>query len=510
MSERPRRLLLAAILVASALVRLHHLSAPMADSLQAKQVYIANKARSIARAPMNPLRNTLDFLDDRGGRTTLIEEVPLYTGLLGLGYRLAGEREWVGHALSLAGTLAALGAFFALVRREWDDRAAITATILLSATPLLIFYGRAVLPDPWMLAGMLASAACYRRYLDEGGRRWLAAAAMAGLGAASFKYFGLMVLLPLAEMAWRKSGTPRAVLSRPFLVLTAVMIVPIAAWMVLVFHQAPNPLRSGWVDGKVTPYLILQAPETFATKAFWAGLFGRFPLRDCGPVTAILMAAGIVAAARSRKSPPGFLWAWTAMGLVFYVLLGPKLRDHDYYEMMMLPAAALWATIGLHALASLAPSPNPARSGVVAAVLGLAVVVQSPWISGGMFRQDEGKLALAARLRELSPPGGRVVAIGPGIEFPTVVHYSQLEGWPVHSPSLPPDWRARLDRYRAGGAGLVAVYFEPKATAAQRASYAPLLRALPLVERHRGTPTRSGGPCEFFILGLREAATRRD
>ena len=47
--------------------------------------------------------------------------------------------------------------------------------------------------------------------------------------------------------------------------------------------------------------------------------------------------------------------------------------------------------------------------------LALAVIVQSPWISGGFFRQDEAKLALAARLRDVCPPDARFVAIGPGM-----------------------------------------------------------------------------------------------
>ena len=109
MSDRTRRLVLAAILVASALVRLHHLVGPDGRLAPGEAGLHRQQGEEHRPRPMNPLRNTLDFLDDRGGRTTLIEEVPLYTGLLGLGYRLAGEHDWVGHVLSLAGTLAALG-----------------------------------------------------------------------------------------------------------------------------------------------------------------------------------------------------------------------------------------------------------------------------------------------------------------------------------------------------------------------------------------------------------------
>src|SRR3974390_2967167 len=103
--------LLAAILLLAALIRLPQITAPLADNLQIKQIYVSNKARSIARPPLNPFRNTLDFLDEHGERLTLTEEVPVYTGLLGLAYRLFGERDWMGRFLSLMGTLAAIAAY---------------------------------------------------------------------------------------------------------------------------------------------------------------------------------------------------------------------------------------------------------------------------------------------------------------------------------------------------------------------------------------------------------------
>ncbi len=506
MNPRTRRLALLAILAGSVLVRLPHFDQPMADSLLAKQAYVANRARSIARPPMNPLRSSLDFLDADGARMAFTDEVPVYHTMLAVGYRLAGERDWVGHALSLAGSLLAIAAFFALVRREWDDRAAVLATILLSAAPIFIFYGRAVLPEPWMLAMMLIAAASYRTYLDEGTKRSLVAASMAAMGAGLFKYFGLIVFIPLAEMAWRKAGSWRGVLSRPFLAMLAMALMPMAAWMGLVFFRTANPVQSGWVDGKVMPYFVFQYPSIVLTRGFYANFLGRFLVRDCGPMMAALVVAGAIGAVlrrRSAASESGVVRGWTLMGVIYYVVLAPKFRDHDYYELMMLPAAALWASRGLLAVASRLDVrfAIPARR-VVAAALLVAVVAHSPWVFGEFFRQDEAKLVLARRLDALCPPGARVVAIGPGIEFPTVIHYSHREGWPVHSPDLPDDWRTRLDGFRDSGAALVAVYFDPKATAAQRASYAPLLGALPVVERRSGLPTRSPGTSDFVILDL--------
>jgi 4-amino-4-deoxy-L-arabinose transferase-like glycosyltransferase len=493
---RRRAAFLLAVLALALVTRLHHFGSPLTDALAAKQVYVANKARSIARPPFNPLRHTLDFLDESGSRTRLIEEVPLYTGMVGLGYRVFGEREWLGRLLSIAGTLTAIAAFHGLVRRDYGGRVSSAATVLFAASPLLVFYGRAVVPDPWMLACMLLSALCYRRALDGEGTRWLACAALAGLAGAAFKYYGLMVLVPLAAMTSRESGWRGCVRWR-FVTVAAVMTVPIAAWMGGVFLRAPNPVRSGWMPGPVYPYTVLQDPGLLLRHDLYSVLFARFLGRDCGPVTAALIAAGVLACWRGRLRP-GPVGAWTAMGLAFYVLFGPKLRDHDYYELMMLPAAAVWAALGWSAIAAGAPG----RRRVGTAVLAVAVLVHSPWVIGGLFQLDRGKSIAAERLRAVCPRNGRVVVLGPGIELPVIIHYSGREGWLLPSTTLPADWFARLSGYRTRGARIAALYFDSKATPPQREAYRAVLASCRTVEHAAGPWSRTGGRCEYFLLDL--------
>src|SRR5689334_16459594 len=156
MSRRP---LLVALATAAA-AWLYHFDAPLLDGMSIKQVFIAHKARVIAGPPFDPARTSFDFLDDDGRRLELTEEVPLYTGLLGLAYRLCDEREWLGRVLSIMASLVALLAVHDLTRRTFDRPTARVATALFAVCPLLLFYGRAVQPDACMLAGMLACAAC--------------------------------------------------------------------------------------------------------------------------------------------------------------------------------------------------------------------------------------------------------------------------------------------------------------------------------------------------------------
>ncbi len=345
---RLQRLGLAVILTLAAVVRLYHLGAPLVDSLHAKQIFVANRARSIARPPFDPLRNTLDFLDANGRRMELTEEIPIYANILGAGFRVFGEREWIGHGLSLLGMLAAIIAFHDLMQRQSGATFSLTAPAWFVASPLSIFYGRAVMPDSWMLAGMLTSAACYQRYLETGRHRWLLGASAAGLLGALFKYYGLMALIPLAGMTMKHGGW-RACLGWRFLGLAATMTLPIGVWMVLVFFCTPNPVSTGWVQGQVYPYLILQAPGVLLDKRLYRAFFVRFLFYDCGPVMAIPLLVAVAAVVRRQRPVPSA--GLTLMGLLFFVGFAPKLIDHDYYELMMLPAAAAWAGLGTTRLA---------------------------------------------------------------------------------------------------------------------------------------------------------------
>jgi len=468
-----------------------------------KQVYVANKARSIARPPLNPFRDTLDFLDESGARTRLTEEVPLYTGLVGACYRAFGEREWIGRVWSIAATLAAIVALYGLVRREYDEEAGLVAALLFSLSPLMIFYGRAVMPDAPMLACMLICASAYRRYLDEGHRtRWLLATVAAGMVGALFKYYGLMVLIPLADMAWRAGGW-RAWFRPRFLGMAAAMVAPIALWMGGVFTRTANPTA-------LMPYFCFQDPGVLISQRRYECLTVRFLVRDCGPVAAALIVIGLVGALRGRgRSRP--IWGWAAAGLGFFFLFAPKLAYHDYYEMMLLPAAAMGGMLGWKALRAAIGDWQPARKGLAAAgLVALTMVLQSPPVNSEKFAQHEGHRRLAGRLETLCAPGARFVILGHSYPW-GVIHYSGREGWVIPDRTLRADWPQALAKYKAMGADYVALYFDVYATPVQRDTFGPLRAALPEVEHRSGAWFPRGRTCEYYILDLREyGGSRRE
>jgi hypothetical protein len=339
-----------------------------------------------------------------------------------------------------------------------------------------------------MLALMLVAACCYERHLERVGWRWLVASAIAGMLAALVKYYGLMVLIPLAFASARRRGV-RGFVAVELFVLAAVMIAPVAIWMAVVFVPTHNPAQD-----KV--YFLFQMPQLLWQPALYARLFDRFLFKDCGPVTTLLYATSVIVALVRRDRPRAFD-GWAVMGMLFYFALGPLLRYHDYYELMLLPAAMVWAAWGWLAIAK----RGPVWSCVAGGLLIAAALMQGPWVMGSRFTNDRGHVVLAERLRELCPPDGRIAVFGPDAVAGTV-HYSHRDGWAFHEP--PEEGPAIFERLHKQGAIYAAVYFSPWLRPDHREPLMALVHSRPKTASGTGPQ----GRWEYYILDLTESSTK--
>jgi 4-amino-4-deoxy-L-arabinose transferase-like glycosyltransferase len=489
-SWRRISLLLVAMLAVAAVERLYQFRGPLLDRLYVKQVYVAHLARNIARPTWNPMRCRFDFLDARGEQMELYEEVPLYAALVGASYRLFGEHEWLGRIVNLLATLVAIVGLYDLVRQEYDATTGLAAAFLLAMSPLSIFYGRAVLPDPCMMASMIFCAASFRRYLV----RWLIVSALFGLLAGAFKYYGLFIVGPLADMAYRRGGWRYWCRPR-FLVLLAAIVLPVALWLLAVFARGPNPTSR-------TKYFVWQEPSALLSLRLYDRLTYGLLVKDCGPVAAVLIILGAIAAISGKdRSRP--LWGWSATGFVFWLVFAPKMLEHDYYELVFLPVLAAWGALGLRGLLRFTSAWPRARAWVASFTLSAAAIFHSPLVASTKYDLELGHLVVAERLKEVCPIGSRVIVMGQGFGWPQI-HYSGRQGWVERWEALPANWPATIANYHVLGAEYVVVYFDPTVPPAARASYTPLLKSATIIE-HRAGPWFPGGrPCEYYLLSLRD------
>ena len=131
----------------------------------------------------------------------------------------------------------------------------------------------------------------------------------------------------------------------------------------------------------------------------------------------------------------------------------------------------------------------------------MAAILHSPLVTNAKYDLEIGHLVVAERLKEICPPDAKVIVLGQGIGWPQI-HYSGRQGWVNQCASLPANWRETFEKYHRLGAEYVAVYFDPTVPPKARASYAPILAALPVVEHRSGPWFTRGRPCEYYILSL--------
>ncbi len=260
--------------------------------------------------------------------------------------------------------------------------------------------------------------------------------------------------------------------------------------------RGPNPTSR-------TKYFVWQEPSALLSLRLYDRLtYGLF-VKDCGPVAAVLIMFGAIAAISGKdRSRP--LWGWSATGFVFWLVFAPKMREHDYYELVFLPVLAAWGALGLRVILRLANARPRARVWVASFTLSAAAIIHSPLVASAKYDLELGHLVVAQRLKEVCPDGSRVIVMGQGFGWPQI-HYSGRQGWVEQWETLPANWPATIANYRGLGAEYVVVYFDPTVPPAARASYTPLLKSATIIEHRAGPWFPHGRPCEYYLLSLRDA-----
>jgi len=260
-------------------------------------------------------------------------ELPVYCWLAAAGYTLFGTTHAIPHLITILFGCLGLVCFYGTIK-AWTDRlTALAAVIALAFSPLYFYYSFKIMPDMMMLGLTLCSVRLFTAFRQTN-RLWILAVAATALAlAACIKPFALAVLLPLLWLSLRTDG------SRPrklgwFVVFAAASILPAALWMA----------STGWLlarTGVVGSFL-----DYLFTALFFKRLVLQWPWDlFVGWALVAPFIVGLYIAIR-RRVPAVILW-WLLAGTVIIVLTARYSRIHDYYSLIVVPALAALAGIGL-------------------------------------------------------------------------------------------------------------------------------------------------------------------
>jgi 4-amino-4-deoxy-L-arabinose transferase-like glycosyltransferase len=343
---------LALVAAVSLLFHLKGLTAPPLDYHYHRQVNTLDIARNYARNGLHFLSPQVDFDGPYRGRTAT--EFPLYMWLIGLLWPVAGLGEVWGRVLSVG--FSALGAcyLYLFLERRLTAREALWASLLFSAIPVQVYFGRTIQPEALALAGTLAAFYHFDRYLDDGSAlQWATAVLAAALAIGHKLPYGYM-LLPLAGLAYFRRGW--AAFKSPLTLAAAPLcLAGVFAWYkyastgpyVVPAHadEFESLLRYKWFY--IQFQMISRLPEIGAT---WAGV-------------ALAVPGSVLLWRRGER----FFHLWWVSVAVYIALGGAYCFAHEYTSLPWAPVMAAFMGVGAAAGWERARSSSQ-RAGLAAVV----------------------------------------------------------------------------------------------------------------------------------------------
>ncbi len=391
-------------------LRSYHIGAPLLDHSDWRQSDTASITRFYYLDGINLLRPQV--LYDGPGPNYIQAEFPIGEALTAELAHVVGWSNTLLHSVAIGLSAISLIALYLLLHQEFGASVAAWGALFYALSPLAIFFGRAVQPEPAMMCfGLLAlwlfSAWAHR---PSGGRLLLAclAFALAILAKLPNAILGLPILFfLLRRFSWKRPGQWVWPLGLPY--IPAILYTAAAGLgatgqgdfvtriLIALFTQP------GWQEG------------TSAITAFWrhnllAGVAGW----------GMALAAPLGLLVCDRR---GRIWmaAWGFALLIWCVVVVSRIRQ-DYYLLICVPWFAATAGIAMEWLwrtkrAVLAP---------IASVVAVGLIVLSAvQFLPPLYRLDEGTQVLAQAMDRVCPSGPVVV----GTENPALLYAAWRHGW---------------------------------------------------------------------------------
>lgn len=439
------------ILALAALLRLVHLDAPPVGRHAWRQCDTASVARNYHQGGYRFAFPQIDW--EIPGYVEM--EFPIYPFAVAAAYALVGETEAAARLLSLLGSLVTLWMIYLLVRRLLGAAAALWASLLLAVLPMSVYFGRAIMPESWMLAASAAGVYLFLRWSEEGGRWAYVLSAVAVALACLLKPTSLYLGLPLLWLAWRRFG--RRTLAQGSIWLYALAVIaPLVVWYGWAYHLGQtygasfHVLTAAGAD-KWGRWSLLASPD-FYRRVFLEVLGGRVLTWAGLP----LLLVGLVLPHRSTRERLFDVWL-LAVVMALLVANGGSYA-HDYYSLpILLPAVALMGK-------ACARGWERRRALVGLAILGVLALggyryvrylaAERAWGPGGEPRDPD--VAVAALLAAAT--GGEDLVVSCKGTDPVWLYLSRRRGWGRACEEL---GKRQLEELTARGARFLVARSQP-------------------------------------------------
>jgi 4-amino-4-deoxy-L-arabinose transferase-like glycosyltransferase len=447
------------ILILGIWFRLQHIGSPMAEAHRWREVTNADVARNFYERSMNIVWPQVSWGGSENPYVGM--EFPLMHWMVALLYQIWGEQAIIGRLVSLGFSVATIGAVYALGSRLFGVATGRAAAFLLAISPSAVFFGRFFISDTPMVFFSVVAVLAWVSYFDTGSKVAVGVGSVSAALAFLVKIPALMILAPIAWVAWA-SKRWGALRDRRFVggIMAAVGVASLWYWHAdRIFHNSglgfaiwhPSGTYGTPIAMAAGPFVTVYHWSTWAVlrdPMFYEQMLIRLWALHLTPGGFILGLFGWLATWRRPRRR--LVDVWIGVVFLFILVTAEGNRNHEFHQLPILPPAAL--LFGLVAAPAFDGRWLRENGGLVLGGLGsaatlLAVALLSFRFSGvvpNLFRPQTLDLLTIETGRTIErtvPPEALIVTVEYeqfGNNSPILLYWAHRRGWSFDLAAITP------------------------------------------------------------------------
>ncbi len=416
------------ILPLAFLSRLFHITYPVTGWHSWRQSDTASIARNFFESGHSIFYPQINW---GGSGTGFVEsEFQLYTFLVSLFYEVFGVHDFIGRSLSLCFSVLTVLGIYLLVKKIIDEKTALWSAFIYAILPLNIFYGRAFMPDAFMLMCAVYSVYFFSEWLDSGKVKYFILTWFFASTAVLLKLPTLYIGLPLLYLAYSKYGTSLFRKTSLYL-LALIILVPVVLWY---YHAHQLFVKGGssfgiWTYGqdKWGTFALLGDPSWY-NDIFFKSIAERH-LTYAGFVLAVW---GLFVKRRFEKEK--LFDVWLIAVLIFIFVAAQAHRAQEYYTLpISIPLSVFISKVlaGNLSIQNLQAGILSKRIAAYFVTVCLILICILSYMRLARFYNGESfdapAIVMGREIQNVTSPGEKIITISNG--NPVYLYHAHRFGW---------------------------------------------------------------------------------
>lgn len=440
MKKKIELILLLGILLLGFTVRLYRFNNPIGEWHAFRQADTSAVSKVFVEKGINPLYpKYFDISNIQSGKDNpegyRFVEFPIYNvfqaGLFVTLNTLTLE-EW-GRLVTIFSSLLSILFIFLLVRKHLDSLSALFASFFYAVLPFSVFYGRVILPDPTTAMTILGGLWFFDLWVSRRqhtNKNMLFFALAIVLTAFSFllKPFALFFTLPFLYIAWKEYGW-KTLYRWQLWVFLVVTIIPLILWRLWLSQYPQGVPASTW--------LFNEGGIRFTGAYFYWIFAERIGKLILGYFGVVLLFLGLF---KRNEKDYLFFFSFLLSAILYMVVIARGNVQHDYYQILILPAICIFLGRGATLLLSLpALMGKNIQTNTFISIMCLFVISVFTLFFSWYYVRDyfninnQGLITAGKEADKVLPKKAKVIAANNGDT--SFLYYINRKGWPAYQKS---------------------------------------------------------------------------